>query len=159
MCKKCRPEITSADLKRYKGILDRCDERNTIKKLPELHEKAFSEINCLGCANCCKNHGATFKPTDIKRVSKYLGIKEGDFVNTYLRSDEDEDYITKTLPCPFLGTDNYCSIYEVRPTDCRRYPYTDEDVLIKKKSLTLKNVEVCPAVTTVLNEIGKSKPS
>jgi uncharacterized protein len=153
MCKTCLPDITPNDIKKYRAVLDKANEREVIKKLPELHEKAFSEINCLSCANCCKNHGATFKPTDIKRIAKFLGMKEGEFITTYLRSDEDEDYITQSLPCPFLGSDNYCSIYEVRPTDCRRYPYTDEDVLIKKKSLTLKNVEVCPAVSHVLNRI------
>lgn len=157
MCKNCLPEITPADIKHYRGILDRVQLRDTIKKLPQLHENAFNEINCLNCANCCKNHGATFKPTDIKRISKFLGMKEGDFITTYLRSDEDEDYVTKTLPCPFLGSDNYCSIYEVRPTDCRRYPYTNEDILLKKKSLTLKNVEVCPAVAHVLNRIHAQK--
>ncbi|MFI5204427.1 MAG: YkgJ family cysteine cluster protein [Flavobacteriales bacterium] len=155
MCKLCRPEITSVDIKKYKIILARVDDRSTIKKLPALHQRAFSEISCLNCANCCKNHGATFKPSDIKRIAKHLQMKEGDFVTRYLRNDEDEDYVTKTLPCPFLGSDNYCSIYEVRPTDCRRYPYTDEDVLVKKKALTLKNVEVCPAVTYVLDEIAK----
>jgi Fe-S-cluster containining protein len=155
MCKKCLPEITPSDIKRYRGILDRVQLRDGIKKLPELHENAFSKIDCLQCANCCKHHGATFKPTDIKRIAKHLRMKEGDFITQYLRSDEDEDYITQTLPCPFLGNDNYCSIYEVRPTDCRRYPYTDEDILLKKKQLTLKNVEVCPAVSNVLDEIER----
>ncbi len=28
-------------------------------------------------------------------------------------------------PCPFLGDDNYCSVYEARPKACREYPHTD----------------------------------
>src|SRR5688572_33281245 len=108
MCKRCRPEISAADIKKYRDILQRVDERSGIKKLPDLHQQAFSKIDCLQCANCCKNHGATFKPTDIKRISKFLGLKEGEFITTYLRSDDDEEYITKSLPCPFLEPNNEC---------------------------------------------------
>jgi len=153
MCKKCRNDISPEDLRKYKRILDKTDVKKSLPQLQKLHDEAFSKINCLDCANCCKHHGPTFKPTDIKRVAKHLKMKEGDFVTTYLRVDEDEDYITQSLPCPFLGTDNYCSIYDVRPTDCKRFPYTDEDILLKKKALTLKNVEVCPAVTYVLDRL------
>ena len=76
-------------------------------------------------------------------------------VSRYLRLDEDNDYVVKSSPCPFLGADNYCSIYEDRPGDCSRYPYTDEDVLLKRVSLTLKNATVCPATFHVLESLLK----
>ena len=125
-----------------------------VKILPELHEEAFSKVNCLECANCCKNYSPRFKTPDIKRISKHLGMKEGVFIETYLRLDEDGDYVVKSSPCSFLGSDNYCSIYEVRPSDCARYPYTNEDVLIKRQQLTLKNSTVCPAVYYVLERLS-----
>ncbi len=56
-------------------------------------------------------------------------MKEGQFIDTYLRLDSDGDYVVKSTPCPFLGSDNYCSIYEQRPGDCARFPYTHEDVI------------------------------
>lgn len=77
-------------------------------------------------------------------------MKEGEFIETYLTLDSDGDYVVKTKPCPFLGTDNYCSIYEVRPSDCHRFPYTDEDVIVKRQALTLKNSTFCPIVYYVL---------
>ena len=67
---------------------------------------------------------------DIKRISKYLRIKETELIDRYLVMDNEGDYVTKSSPCPFLGADNFCSVYEARPTDCHRFPYTDEDVLI-----------------------------
>jgi Fe-S-cluster containining protein len=82
-------------------------------------------------------------------------MKEGDFTQQYLRLDEENDYVVKSAPCPFLGADNYCSIYEDRPSDCRRYPYTDEDVLLKRIPLTLKNSTSCPAVFSVLDALFK----
>ncbi|MFX9073394.1 YkgJ family cysteine cluster protein, partial [Acinetobacter baumannii] len=70
----------------------------------------------------------------------------------YLTLDMEGDYVAKSAPCPFLGTDNACSIYENRPSDCARFPYTDEDVLLKRPHITLKNSEFCPAVFYVLEK-------
>jgi Fe-S-cluster containining protein len=85
-------------------------------------------------------------------------MKEGDLVNNYLKLDAEGDYVTRTSPCPFLAEDNTCNIYEDRPSDCARYPYTDEDVLLKRVQLTLKNATVCPATFTVLERLLELKP-
>jgi len=142
--------------KEYKKYLHRADKNTVLKQLPALHEEAFEKIDCLQCANCCKNFSPRFKTPDIKRISKHLKLKEGEFIETYLRVDEDGDYIAKSTPCPFLGEDNYCSIYENRPSDCHRFPYTDEDVIIKRQNLTLKNSTFCPIVYFVLEKLVKS---
>jgi Fe-S-cluster containining protein len=126
-----------------------------LKQLPVLHEEAFEKIDCLKCANCCKKYSPRFKTPDIKRISKLLKMKEGDFIETYLRVDEDGDYVANSTPCPFLGSDNFCSIYDNRPSDCHRFPYTDEDVIIKRQPLTLKNSSFCPIVYYVLEVLMK----
>ncbi len=144
----------SADkTKIYKQFLQRADKNKVLKQLPELHKEAFSQINCLDCAACCKNYSPRFKSPDIKRIAKHLKIKEGALKEKYLLVDEDGDYVVKCKPCPFLGADNFCSIYEVRPSDCYRFPYTDEDVLFKKPAITLKNASFCPAVYFVLEKL------
>lgn len=94
-----------------------------------------------------------FKTPDIKRISKVLSLKESVFIERYLRIDEEGDYVLKSKPCPFLGTDNYCSIYNDRPSDCRRFPYTDEDVFVKRPQLTLKNTSFCPAAYYVVEKL------
>jgi len=139
----------------YRRTLEKGNKARMLKALPELHDRAFKEIDCLSCANCCKNYSPRFKQPDIKRIAKRLRMKEGAFTEQYLRLDEDNDYVVKQSPCPFLGADNYCSIYEDRPGDCSRYPYTDEDVLLKRVSLTLKNATSCPAVFTVMEALNK----
>ena len=143
--------------KQYKQYLHRADKNKVLKALPELHEEAFKKIDCLQCANCCKNYSPRFKKPDIKRIAKYLNMKDGDFINMYLFVDSDGDYVLKTKPCPFLGADNLCSIYEERPTDCHRFPYTDEDVLLKKQNITLKNSSFCPIVYYVLESLIAEK--
>ena len=139
--------------KLYKGFLQRTHKNNVIYKLPDLHEEASQKVDCLSCANCCKNYSPRFKTPDIKRISKVLGMKEGNFIDTYLKIDDEGDYVLITKPCPFLGEDNYCSIYEDRPSDCKRFPYTDEDVFIKRPAITLKNASFCPIVYVVLERL------
>ena len=143
--------------KLYKQFFQRADKTKVIRQLPALHEEAFEKIDCLSCGNCCKNHSPRFKTTDIKRISKHLRMREGVFIETYLTLDNEGDYVVKSSPCPFLGSDNYCSIYEHRPGDCARYPYTNEDVLIRRQNLTLKNATVCPAVFFVLEKLVAAK--
>jgi Fe-S-cluster containining protein len=146
-------KVAKEHQKAYKYMLEKGDFNKMLRALPELHEEAFSKINCLECANCCKNHSPRFKQPDIKRIAKGLHMKEGDLVSRYLKIDEDGDYVARQKPCPFLAEDNTCNIYEDRPGDCRRYPYTDEDVLLKRVQLTLKNTTVCPAAFTVMEKL------
>lgn len=143
--------------KHYKQYLQRAKKNDVLKQLPDLHEEAFSKIDCLQCAACCKNYSPRFKTPDIKRISKLLKMKEGEFIETYLREDEDGDFVLQQLPCPFLGANHYCSIYEDRPSDCHRFPYTDEDIIIKRQPLTLKNATFCPITYYVLEGLLKNK--
>jgi Fe-S-cluster containining protein len=142
--------------KLYKNWLSRADKKKVLKVLPDLHEAAFEKIDCLKCANCCKNYSPRFKMPDIKRISKHLNMKETAFIDTYLSMDAEGDYVVKSTPCPFLGEDNFCTIYEKRPSDCHRFPYTDEDVFLKRPVITLKNSSFCPAVYFVLEKLIKS---
>ncbi|HEX2630088.1 MAG TPA: YkgJ family cysteine cluster protein [Chitinophagaceae bacterium] len=139
--------------KLYKQFLQRADKNKVLKQLPDLHEEAFEKIDCLQCANCCRNYSPRFKTPDVKRIAKHLRMKESVFIETYLKVDDDGDFVVKTSPCPFLGSDNFCTIYEERPSDCRRFPYTDEDVIIKRQALTLKNSSFCPITYYVLEKL------
>jgi uncharacterized protein len=139
--------------KQYQHFLKKADRKKVLKKLPDLHQQAFSKVDCLQCAACCRNYSPRFKTPDIKRISKHLKMKEGVFIETYLRLDEEGDYVVKSTPCAFLGADNFCSIYDVRPSDCERFPYTDEDVLLKRPAITMKNVTFCPAVYIVMERL------
>lgn len=142
--------------KSYKQLLLKMQTKKgkeTLRQLPDLHDEAFSNIDCLQCAGCCKTISPRFKTPDIKRVSKHLGLRESVFIESYLRLDEDGDYVVKRSPCAFLGEDNFCSIYDLRPNDCRNYPYTDSDELFKRDKSTMLNSVICPAVYYVLERL------
>lgn len=147
-------EKKAADRKKiYKQFIQKAPKNQVLHQLPDLHAAAEQSIDCLTCAACCKNYSPRFKTPDIKRISKHLRLKEGQFIEQYLQLDEEGDYVVNAKPCPFLGADNYCSIYDIRPSDCARFPYTNEDVLIKRPALTLKNATFCPMVYFVLEKL------
>lgn len=144
--------------KLYKQYLQRANKNVVLKQLPALHEEAFEQVDCLSCANCCKNYSPRFKTPDVKRIAKYMGMRESVFIDTYLKVDEEGDFVVKSSPCPFLDlNDNTCTIYDERPSDCRRFPYTDEDIIIKRQTLTLKNASFCPITYYVLEKLLQQK--
>ena len=123
--------------------------------MQELHEDEFNRTICLDCANCCKTTGPLFTDKDIDRIAKHLKMKPQAFIATYLRIDEENDYVLQEVPCAFLGSDNYCLIYDVRPKACREFPHTDRKKFQQISNLTLKNVAICPAAYNIVEEMKK----
>lgn len=135
--------------------LKKKDARKVDNAFHAVHEEVFAETDCLTCANCCKTTSPIFYQTDIERAAKALRIKPGDFIERFLHVDEDKDFVLKSAPCPFLGPDNYCSIYEDRPKACREYPHTDRKKMVQIMELTAKNTQVCPAVFEMVERLRK----
>lgn len=121
----------------------------------ELHERAFEEYDCLECGNCCKSLGPRITDRDIEQLSKSQKMKPSVFVERYLKIDEDKDYVFQSMPCPFIGHDNYCHIYNDRPKACREYPHTDRKKFFQLLELSLKNTETCPIVYSIFEELKK----
>jgi Fe-S-cluster containining protein len=143
----------ASDNKKFLQRLKSKDARKVDDAFHSTHEEVFESIDCLTCANCCKTTSPIFYPTDIDRISKSLKTRPGDFIEKYLRIDEDNDYVLKSAPCPFLDSDNYCRIYDVRPKACREYPHTDRKKMVQITDLTYKNTLVCPAVLEIVERL------
>jgi Fe-S-cluster containining protein len=141
--------------KKFLQRLSAKDPRKVDRVFHATHTAVFEEMNCLACANCCKTTSPIFYSTDIERVAKALRMKPGDFMEKYLRMDEDKDYVLKSSPCPFLDAENYCSVYEDRPKACREYPHTDRKRIVKVMDLTYRNTLVCPAVLEMVERLKK----
>jgi Fe-S-cluster containining protein len=138
---------------RFLRSLKMKDERAVDRAARELHDEAFSIIDCIQCANCCKTVSPLFLKGDIHRIAKHLGMTESDFNSTYLRADEDGDLCLKTLPCPFLAEDGRCTIYEVRPKDCAEYPHTHKREFTTRTHLHAGNALSCPAVFWIVEQL------
>jgi len=141
--------------KKFFDKLKKRPPKNLDYVMQDLHDAEFSQTDCLTCANCCKTTGPLFTSSDIERIAKHLKMKQQQFVETYLRVDEDGDHVLQQLPCPFLDSENYCMIYDVRPKACREYPHTDRKKFHQITNITLKNIPICPATYRIVEEMKK----
>ncbi len=159
-------------IEEYKKILERSKSRyqqnkamgrklkkmrpkELVKLFQELHDDAFLEIDCLSCANCCTSVGPLVNEQDIERIGKALRLKRKEVIESYLIIDEDNDYVFKEHPCPFLCGDNHCLIYTERPKACREYPHTDQRYIHRYMKQTLENSRLCPAVALMFEEMQR----
>ncbi|MDL2290190.1 YkgJ family cysteine cluster protein [Paludibacteraceae bacterium OttesenSCG-928-F17] len=139
-------------LKKNKKKLEKMDVQ-----IHQFHEKYSEKTDCLNCANCCRSLGPRLTDKDIEHMAKATGMKVGLFEEKYLKKDEDGDMVFKSMPCPFLDSDNYCLIYDNRPKACREYPHTDRKRFFQIYNLSIKNAYTCPVVYQVLEEIRNVK--
>lgn len=119
-------------------------------QVKSVHTEVFDKTDCLDCGNCCKSAPPLVTKTDIKRISKHLNISSREFKRAYVLEDFDGSQSFDSVPCKFLGEDNACAIYEVRPQACRSYPHTDDGDFIKRIHLHEINAKICPAVEEIL---------
>ncbi len=145
----------AAENKKFLQALKRGNDRELDGLFQEAHEEVFAQTDCLTCANCCKTTSPIFYQTDIERLSRSLRIRPGEFIERYLRVDEDGDHVLKSSPCPFLGADNLCAVYDSRPRACREYPHTDRRKISQLLDLTFRNTLVCPAVLKIVEKVKR----
>jgi len=141
--------------KKFLQSLTKKDASKVDDAFHQTHDEVFEELDCLTCANCCKTTSPIFYQIDIERVAKSVRMKPGEFVEKYLRIDEDRDYVLKSSPCPFLSAGNLCSVYEDRPKACREYPHTNRKKMVQIMDLTQKNSLICPAVFEIVERLKK----
>lgn len=144
-----------AENKKFFAKLKKKPPKDLDYTMQKLHNAEFERTDCLTCANCCKTTGPLFTNADVERIAKSFRMKPQKFIESYLRIDEENDYVLQSVPCTFLGADNYCSIYEVRPKACREFPHTDRKKFQQISNLTLKNVAICPAAFQIVEEMKK----
>ncbi len=119
-----------------------------------LNKKAFKRIDCLSCANCCKTMSPTYSKTDVKRISKHLGMSFQQYYDKYLEKDKTGDYMNKSVPCQFLKKDNKCSIYSVRPRDCSGFPHTqNKNFKLFIPDTHSQNIEYCPITMNIVENM------
>ncbi len=88
-------------------------------------QKEFSSFKCVKCGNCCRGEGYVhITPEDASAIARFLNISAQEFYFTYTRRMNGE-YWLKDKPnqdCIFLES-NLCSIHEVKPQQCKDFPY------------------------------------
>jgi Fe-S-cluster containining protein len=108
-------------------------EQEATKFITDQH---LSKIECAaGCSWCCRQ---PLQVSILGAVSVAAYILDNDLGETYLprladyiRTLEPFEYDHKKLkdcfrPCPFLGEDHRCQVYQARPVVCRAFHSTDK---------------------------------
>jgi hypothetical protein len=129
--------------------------RNLDSIVHRIHLETFSRVDCLQCGNCCKTIGPMLFESDIARLATAQKLKLSAFKDTYIKMDEDGDYVFKEKPCPFLCADNICQVYENRPKACREYPHTDRKRFYQVSLKTYHSTFICPAAYSIVEDLKK----
>lgn len=83
------------------------------------------QFECTGCGECCKLAGGFVYVTDeeIKAMAKYLQLSITTFSDQFLDIHKNR-YVLKSKgdACILLDNDA-CSVYPVRPVQCRTFPF------------------------------------
>jgi uncharacterized protein len=138
----------------FLGSLSRKTEKSVDRTARRLHREAFAIIDCTRCANCCKMMTPTYTKEEAEAVAGYLGIEKGEFVAAFLESTKEGDRLKpRAMPCPFLGEDSRCAIYEVRPASCRDFPHTNRSGFALWSTFNSNNALHCPAVFYVIEQM------
>ncbi len=129
------------------------------KLASELHQRVFEIVDCTRCANCCKTLETKLTDEEIARIAAHLKMTIAAFSETYLSEDDDGDPAIRQLPCPFLGDDNLCTIYDVRPAECREYPHTNKPGFTTRTIGLAGNAQACPAVFWIVEQMRSQAES
>ncbi len=144
---------TKASNKKLIQRLKKANSKKVDQLADQLHDSVFQKVDCLDCANCCTSIPPMLNDTDVRRIARNLGIKEAQFKDQYIRIDEDQDMVMASTPCPFLGEDHKCFIYEFRPKACRQYPHTNQLEFMRNSHLHVTNARYCPAVFHIMEQL------
>lgn len=90
-------------------------------------------MNCIQCGKCCKSRAIDITFSDILRWNaeeRWDILSEVSYIKNYPHAGMGGLYIEKSLKkksnmnrhCPFLTTDNKCSIHDSKPSGCSDAP-------------------------------------
>ena len=85
---------------------------------------------CTACGNCCRSRGeyshVYLREEEVAAIADHLGVDRVEFVRTQVVVED--GWIT-LLPgrdrCQFLDDAGRCTVYPVRPVQCRTWPFWD----------------------------------
>jgi Fe-S-cluster containining protein len=117
-------------------------------------------FECTQCGSCCTGPpGAVwFTPEEGRSMAAKLGLDEATFYQRYARRLDEGWSLTETkteqgFDCVFLDRQSIpgkaiCSMYEVRPIQCRTWPFWPENLRTKRHWETVKRVTPCPGMNS-----------
>lgn len=111
----------------------------------------FDASKCASCGGkCCRGESGYIwiKPSDIEAISKFLGMAVEDFAIMYVikvghrYSLKEKKLGVDDYACVFFDKEKeQCSIYELRPIQCKTFPFWEQ---FKKNEKEVR--DECPGI-------------
>jgi Fe-S-cluster containining protein len=90
------------------------------------------------------------------QAAKVLGMEKEQLIDKYLSFNENRNkYETKSKPCDFLMENGECRLGEVRPDNCKDYPYTNRPERLYSLFSVLDVITVCPIAFEIYERLKK----
>ena len=105
-------------------------------------------FECTRCGDCCTRPGPVYLPRkELHRIAEFIGLSPRAFraryhvhpVDGVPSIDPGDD-----KPCPFYDSDTGCTVFEIRPTQCRTFPFWPE--LVGRKRSWEKTARGCEGI-------------
>lgn len=118
------------------------------------------QFKCTGCGLCCTGAPGYVWVSDkeIVEIANYLKLDLAEFISSYLRRVDgkfsllEKQYSSSGYDCIFLK-ENKCSIYSLRPTQCRTFPWWPQN--LKSKSDWLEAAKHCEGISSEAPTVSK----
>lgn len=112
-------------------------------------------FSCVHCGNCCSGSPGyvRFSAAELERMAAYLGIGTDEFLRRYARKRGGRWSLREIesnggYDCVFLEREvqgaTRCSIYPVRPEQCRTWPFWPEN--LESKEAWESAAKTCPGM-------------
>lgn len=123
-----------------------------------IRDAVVPQIDCVACNRCCRTLQIVLDRKDIARLARRRGTTPDAFARAHVATAPDGVQHFAASPCPMLGDDGRCTVYEDRPRACRDYPYLDTPKFRSRSLTMVENVGACPIVFNVWERLKKRVP-
>ncbi|MFQ5863222.1 MAG: YkgJ family cysteine cluster protein [Candidatus Brocadiales bacterium] len=122
---------------------------NAMKKQEAQYKPWYSDglrFECQRCGNCCRGEPGYVWVTaeETQTVASYMNTPVSKFGKNYLRKVGKRTSLLERTNGDCIMYSNGCSIYEVRPRQCRTFPFWASNLRSKDTWKALK--KFCPGV-------------
>jgi Fe-S-cluster containining protein len=85
-------------------------------------------FECHQCGWCCTFPGGAIYATEeeFHTIAAYLGLEYDDFLHNFTKAHGEHVSLISREEGPCIFYKNGCSVYPVRPTQCRTFPFWPE---------------------------------
>jgi len=101
---------------------------------------------CRRCGACCTGDPGTVYVSDmeVNNLARHFKINTADFIRRYLYPFRDSYSIREDTQGHCLFFDNGCTIYNLRPRQCRTFPFWFEN--LRSENRWQKIASQCPGI-------------